>query len=98
MSHKYIDKELFENTDHDLHSIYDDAAFLPFDEPADQTNYEKLGQWILRTQDGAIHQSDFQKLEHCLLTDPHALRYYVEFMWLCAGLHAIFHEKEGVLT
>jgi hypothetical protein len=99
MKHKCIDNGLFEDIDHSHHhNEYDDAAFLPFDETVARLDYEKLGRWILQAQDGVINNSDFRTLQHCLLTDTHALRYYVEFMWLSARLHTLFHEKQPVLT
>jgi len=98
MNRKCADNELFENTNYSQHSVYNDAAFLSFDEPVDQIDFQKLGQWILQARDGEINQSDFQKLQHCLLTNPQALRYYVEFMWLCAELHEVYHEKQAVLV
>lgn len=97
MTHKCIDNELFNTNNHlSDHSVYDDAAFMPFEEPVPQTDFLELGGWILQAQDGVISEADFQKLQHCLRTDPLAMKYYVEFIWLCASLHALYREKQAV--
>ena len=99
MSRKCLEKELYENSDNaHQHNVYDDAAFLSFDEPADLIDFLKLGQWILQAQDGVISDSDFYKLQNCLMTDSRAMEFYVDFTEICAGLHTLYHEKQAVLT
>jgi hypothetical protein len=94
MNRKCLDKEFCIDTEESpgwldsLNNTYDvESSVKP------QVDFLKLAELILQTQDGDIKKSDFHKLENWLLTDPYALKYYVEFMWLCAGLHTLLSEK-----
>jgi hypothetical protein len=95
MSRKCIAKELYESVEHSHYQDkYDDNDILSLEGfSEDRKDFLQLGELILQTQDGNIKKSDFHKLENWLLTDSHALKYYVEFMWLCAGLHTLLNEK-----
>jgi hypothetical protein len=93
MTHKCLDKEFCMNANDSLNRNHSDHDILNIDDSNEpRRNFLKLSEWILQTQDGDIKESEFLKLEHCLLTDHEALKYYVEFMQLCAGLHMMFNK------
>jgi hypothetical protein len=99
MAHKCIDNDLFDDVRRRYYrEICDDADSISFEEPDGHTDFELLSRWILQAQDGQITQSDFNKLHHCLSTDPEALSYYVDFSWLGAALHHIYSIKPPILT
>ena len=51
-----------------------------------QGKYTKLGVMILRLQDGELAAKDAARMEKWLLSDQHALKYYLEFNQLCSML------------
>jgi hypothetical protein len=81
-----------ENSHH--HDVDYDDGMVSLEEPDGRHDFETLGKWILQMQDGDIEKSDFHKFEHCLLTDPIALDYYIEFMWIFTGLHILLNKKQ----
>lgn len=60
--------------------------------------HSRLGQMILRLQDGDLEQRYVHRLEKWLLADQEALKYYVEFSHLCADLHFMLGKKNKQLT
>ncbi len=59
--------------------------------------FAELGELILRFQDGRINQEQFKRLQDWLLNDYGALRHYVEYGYLCAGLNILLNKKQGVI-
>ena len=55
--------------------------------------YSRLGQLILRLQDGDLEKRYVLRFEKWLLTDRDALEYYVDFTNICAGLHCMLSKK-----
>ena len=87
-------KTLYNVLDHNLENRdhQDHEDIWPW-EPADNDHdeYLKLGKWILEMQDGQISKHNFQKLQDWLLRDAEAIKYYVEFMLISAGLHTLMN-------
>ena len=74
--------------------------------PSDSSNdtesvsdkYSRLGQLILRLQDGDLERRYVLRFEKWLLTDQDALEYYVDFTNICAGLHCMLSKKTSNLS
>ncbi len=49
-------------------------------------SYAALSELLIESLNGTISDEQFHHLEEQLITDPEALRYYVEFMSICGGL------------
>jgi len=56
-----------------------------------EKKYERLGIMILKAQDGELERRYLLRMEKWLLSDPHALRYYIDFQNLSAMLHVHFN-------
>lgn len=93
MSRKHLDNVLDHYVEDWDHQNHDDL--WPADQPDDDYNeYRQLGRWILQMQDGNLKESEFNKLQNTLSKDTDALKYYVEFMQVCAGLHMLFNPQK----
>ncbi len=58
----------------------------------------RLGQLILRMQDGDLEQRYIHRLEQWLMADPQALNYYIQFTWICTGLHLLYNPRKSWLS
>jgi hypothetical protein len=91
---KNYEKEFFEHfegsssKEQSLDSLSDLYA-----EDGQQTEFEVLGELILRFQDGSIDPKQFAQLRDWLLNDCKAMEYYVEFGYLYAGLNILLNKK-----
>jgi hypothetical protein len=86
MSSKH-DKEFFE-------CFEDSSSPRPSCDTEETEKWEvDLGALILRLQDDTIEKKDFARLQKQIITDARALRYYVEFIYLCAGLRILLGKK-----
>ena len=52
------------------------------------TQHLQLGELILRSLDGNITSTSFAQLEKWIMENPDALRYYLDYVCLCACLQA----------
>jgi len=57
----------------------------------------RLGEMILKLQDGEFEERYFLRMQKWLMCDEKALRYYVEFMQLCAELYITFNKNREPL-
>jgi hypothetical protein len=57
----------------------------------------RLGEMILKLQDGELEERYFLRMQKWLMCDDKALRYYIEFTQLCAGLYLTFNETRDPL-
>jgi hypothetical protein len=56
----------------------------------EQSEYQELGEMILKAQDGELGKRGFKKMERQLTKDEEALRYYIDFQLLTAMLREHF--------
>lgn len=59
----------------------------------EEKKYERLGVMILKAQDGELERRHVLRMEKWLLSDPQALRYYVDFQSLSAMLYLHFNPE-----
>ena len=57
----------------------------------------RLGEMILKLQDDELEERYFLRMEKWLMCDEKALRHYVEFMQVCAGLYLTYNETREPL-
>jgi hypothetical protein len=57
----------------------------------------RLGEMILKLQDGELEERYFLRMQKWLMCDEKALRYYLEFMGVCAGLYHNFNKTREPL-
>ena len=57
----------------------------------------RLGEMILKLQDGELEERYFLRMQKWLMCDEKALQYYVEFMQVCAGLYLTFNKTREPL-
>lgn len=58
--------------------------------------YQRLGEMILKMQDGVLEQKYMSRLGKWLSCDEKALRYYVEFNQLSALLRSFYGKKQKI--
>lgn len=85
------------SSEHDKEFI---ESFEDSSSPRPSSDIEEADQWkldfgvlILRLQDDIIEKKDFARLQKQITTDAPALRYYVEFIEICAGLRILLGKK-----
>lgn len=61
-----------------------------------QTEFEVLGELILRFQDGVIDSTQFKQLQDWLIKDCKAMEYYVELEYIHAGLNILLNKKNDL--
>lgn len=57
----------------------------------------RLAEMILKLQEGTLEERYFLRMQKWMMCDEKALRYYVEFMQLCAELYHIFNKNREPL-
>lgn len=65
-------------------------ALWPEMDQQTQTEYQQLGEMILKAQDGALNKRGLKRMERLFRNDEGALRYYVDFQMLTVLLHEYF--------
>ena len=63
----------------------------------DEKDKLRLGEMILKLQDGELEERYFLRMQKWLMCDERALRYYVDFMGVCAGLYLTFNKMREPL-
>jgi len=58
--------------------------------------YQRLGEMILKMQDGVLERKYVSRLGKWLSCDKKALKYYVEFNQLSAMLHSLYSKKQEI--
>ena len=92
MFHKKIDKLQFEVNE--LLDLCGETGAIPEESPSeDNTKYLRLGEMILKAQDGELEQRTLLRMEKWLMCDEQALRYYVDFQNLSVLLYEHFHKS-----
>ncbi|MEN6308712.1 MAG: hypothetical protein ABFD91_13275 [Anaerohalosphaeraceae bacterium] len=66
--------------------------------PDEYPHWLRLGQLILRMQDGDLEKRYIHRLEKWLMADPEALNYYVQFSWLCAAMYLLYNPHKTCLS
>ncbi|MCK5001195.1 MAG: hypothetical protein KAS23_16745 [Anaerohalosphaera sp.] len=79
----------------EISGLIGDTVIDGFGHEAVSDKYSRLGQMILRMQDGDLERRYVLRFEQWLLSDNDALEYYVRFSDISAGLRMILGNKIG---
>lgn len=82
----------------ELNSLVDEPLDDEFEQDRVSDKYLRLGQLILRMQDGDLERRYVLRLEKWLMSDQDAMNYYVEFSEICAGLRMMLGKKMDQLS
>ncbi|MBN2513514.1 MAG: hypothetical protein JXB18_11300 [Sedimentisphaerales bacterium] len=95
MDPKELENELLKSLDESFDVQEPSADSLASDQiPNEFPQWLRLGQLILRMQDGELEKRYLHRLEKWLMADPEAFDYYVQFTWLCTSLYMLYNPRK----